>query len=140
MKLQSLTVGNEFPDSCRPTWAHSFTVVFEMLMSALLRSIAANPDWPEKRTSHQARSEASSVVKTRPRQSPAVPEEAPLAFVSPPAVSSSIEVKTTGEPEVPFASSVPEMLNWRFEGNFTIAPGCAVSVCPTGTVSVVVAW
>lgn len=47
------------------------------------------------------------LVNRMPAQSPGVPAEGPLAFVSPPAVSSSMDVKMAGLPEVPMTFRVP---------------------------------
>jgi len=60
----------------------------------------------------------------------------PSVLVSPPAVSSRQEVKTTGEVSVPWASRDPSTYSSLFGENFTITPAGTVNVVPDGTVTV----
>ena len=69
-----------------------------------------------------------------PSQSLACPVLLPSALVSPPAVSSSQEVNTTGEAAVPVAVSDPWTSRRADRPNLTTVPACTVRVTPDGTV------
>src|SRR5690348_10435733 len=70
-----------------------------------------------------------------PDQSPAAGwVEVPSALVSPPAVSSLIEVKVTGEAAVPLAIREPSALREAYQGlaNLSRLPAGMVRVVPVG--------
>jgi len=75
------------------------------------------------------------VDRSIPPQSPALGEVAfPSPLVSPPTLSSLIEVKYTGEAEVPADVSEPLICRLAPESNLMIVPAATVRVTPAATV------